>query len=100
MGRRSVKYRTIVADPPWDHSDGTGWHPGILDHRLTDAQRERAPAPKATHLPYRVMSLEEIAALPVGEMAERDAHLYLWTTNRYLRDVVGIAEISTGSGGR
>jgi N6-adenosine-specific RNA methylase IME4 len=30
------------------------------------------------------MSVEEIAALPVSEMAEADAHLYLWTTNKYL----------------
>jgi len=38
------------------------------------------------------MSLEEIEALPVRDMAERDAHLYLWTTNRYLRDAYYVAE--------
>lgn len=87
-----MKYATIVADPPWDHSDGTGWHPGTRDHRLTDAQRERAPEPKATHLPYGVMSIEDICSLPVSDWAERDAHLYLWTTNRYLRDAYYVAE--------
>jgi N6-adenosine-specific RNA methylase IME4 len=30
------------------------------------------------------MTVAEICELPVGEMAAEDAHLYLWTTNRYL----------------
>jgi N6-adenosine-specific RNA methylase IME4 len=86
------RYRTIVADPPWDHSDGTGRHLGERKHRLTDAQRERAPESHLTYMPYSCMSLEDICALPVSGMAERDAHLYLWTTNRYLRDAYYVAE--------
>jgi N6-adenosine-specific RNA methylase IME4 len=38
------------------------------------------------------MSLGEICDLPVTRMAERDAHLYLWTTNRYLREAYYVAE--------
>lgn len=38
------------------------------------------------------MSLEDICALPVSRTAERDAHLYLWTTNRYLREAYYVAE--------
>jgi N6-adenosine-specific RNA methylase IME4 len=38
------------------------------------------------------MTLREIAALSVGELAETDAHLYLWTTNRFLRDSYGVAK--------
>jgi N6-adenosine-specific RNA methylase IME4 len=38
------------------------------------------------------MSIEEICALPVRDLVERDAHLYLWTTNRYLRDAYYVAE--------
>jgi N6-adenosine-specific RNA methylase IME4 len=41
-------------------------------------------------LPYRTMSLDEIRALPVGELADDDAHLYVWTTNRFLEDTFGI----------
>lgn len=37
------------------------------------------------------MSLDAVKALPVGELAEPDAHLYLWTTNRYLRHVWDVA---------
>jgi N6-adenosine-specific RNA methylase IME4 len=32
------------------------------------------------------MTLPEIAKLPVQNLAETDSHLYLWTTQRYLRD--------------
>jgi N6-adenosine-specific RNA methylase IME4 len=43
-------------------------------------------------MPYKTMAVAEIAALPVGDFAEPDAHLYLWTTQRYLRDSFDIAE--------
>jgi N6-adenosine-specific RNA methylase IME4 len=34
------------------------------------------------------MTLGEIGALPVPQLAERDAHLYLWTTQRFLHDAM------------
>lgn len=64
-------YATIVVDPPWDHSDGSPpW---------SDSGRSRRHA-----LPYSVMSVSEIARLPVADLAASGAHLYLWTTNRFL----------------
>jgi N6-adenosine-specific RNA methylase IME4 len=41
---------------------------------------------------YEQMSVVEIKALPVSDIAANDAHLYLWTTNRYLRDAYEVAE--------
>jgi N6-adenosine-specific RNA methylase IME4 len=38
------------------------------------------------------MSLDEITGLPIDNLAERDAHLYLWTTQRYLRDSFDLVE--------
>lgn len=74
------KYRTIVADPPWHYErmvgrtigGGEGW--------------------EARGLPYGSMTLDEIKALPVGDMAQPDARLFLWTTNRYLRDAFTVAD--------
>ncbi len=43
-------------------------------------------------MPYPSMSVEEIAALPICDLAEPDAHLYIWTTNKYLREIWGVAE--------
>jgi N6-adenosine-specific RNA methylase IME4 len=81
------RYRTIVADPPWDHSDGTGLN-------LHDGGRR-------TYMPYRSMSVGEIAALPIAELAEGDrwhvngarggCNLFLWTTSRYLYDAHDVA---------
>jgi N6-adenosine-specific RNA methylase IME4 len=58
-------YGTIVIDPPW-HYDTTAFN----------------DAP----MPYSTMSLDEICRLPVIDLASPGAHLFLWTTNRYLWD--------------
>jgi len=79
---QQVKYRTIVADPPWDHSDGTG------------VCFDEAGSRKLYGLPYSTMTLDEIASLPVRELSDNvdhDAHLYLWTTSRYLPDAFAVA---------
>jgi N6-adenosine-specific RNA methylase IME4 len=74
-----VKYRTIVADPPWDYGD-VPWGASSM-------------APGQAFLPYSTMSVEEIAALSVRQAcAKGGAHLYLWTTQRFLRDAYWIAE--------
>jgi N6-adenosine-specific RNA methylase IME4 len=57
-----VKYRTIVADPPW-RAD----LPGI----------SKANPSKQ----YSLMSLEHICALPVASIAEDQCHLWLWAVN-------------------
>ena len=87
-----MKYRTIVADPPWDHSDGTGFHYGENDYRTHMHRKGGAGPPRATAPPYAHMDLKAIAALPVSDMAEADAHLYLWTTQRFLRDSFDIID--------
>lgn len=47
---------------------------------------------KTVKIPYETMTLDDITALPVREFAEDNSHLYLWTTNRFLRDTYDIAE--------
>jgi N6-adenosine-specific RNA methylase IME4 len=77
-----VKYQTIVADPPW-HYDG----------RYRFAWRGNAPSGNDLEfIRYPTMSVEEIAALPVSDLAQPSAHLYLWTTQRYLLDAHRIAQ--------
>jgi N6-adenosine-specific RNA methylase IME4 len=69
-----VKYRTVVADPPWEYHEGFAQGPtGDVGHLQVE-------------LGYPSMSLEELADLPVSRLAHRDALLFLWTTNRYLPD--------------
>ena len=35
---------------------------------------------------YVGMTLDQMAAVPIGAQAEDDAHIYVWTTNAFLRD--------------
>lgn len=72
-----VKYRTIVADPPWEYE-------GFVPSRTGDRFWHR-------ELPYSMMPLEDIADLPVSELSEKDCRLFLWTTNRYLGAAFDIA---------
>ena len=59
-------FATILVDPPWPLQSGE------------------------KH--YRTMSLARITALPVGALAARDAHLWLWTTNALLPRAYEVAE--------
>jgi N6-adenosine-specific RNA methylase IME4 len=78
----ACRYRTIVADPPWEITKTMG------------AGGRRA---RATEVPYGFMSLDEIKALPVATLADDRAHLYLWLTRELLREGIG-AEIARAWG--
>ncbi len=71
MSEGSKKYRTILADPPWDIHQKGRW--GAVHH-------------------YHLMTLSRIKALPVSGLATDDAHLWLWVTNATLRDGYDVAE--------
>jgi len=71
-----VKYRTIVADPPWPFL----WNGGAGGkHR------------NATPLRYPLMTVDSIRALPVAEFAAPEAHLFLWVTPALYREGEGVA---------
>ena len=61
-----MKYRTIVVDPPWRYRKT----PNVTVHGRRWAEDV-----------YPTMAIEEIATLPIRELADADAHLYLWVTN-------------------
>lgn len=41
---------------------------------------------------YPLMTLQAIRAMPIADLVEDDAHLWLWTTNGTLRDGYDVAE--------
>jgi N6-adenosine-specific RNA methylase IME4 len=75
-------YRTIVADPPWPME----WRGGAATRRKGNGVVYFNGNTTVDRLPYEVMSIEDICALPVAEAAEASAHLYLWTTDQHLLD--------------
>lgn len=66
------QYRIIYADPPWKYGDKRDGHTtGAEDH-------------------YPTLSISELCALPVKDMAATDAVLFLWVTSPMLEDAFSI----------
>jgi N6-adenosine-specific RNA methylase IME4 len=68
VGKYSGRFGTILADPPWRFANRTG---------------KMAPEHKRLHR-YRTMTIEEICALPIAQIAAQKSHLYLWCPNALL----------------
>jgi len=85
------RYRCIVVDPPWqfDQAWATNGKPFLFyGVEGVEPPKRRAPStikPRGAVANYRVLPLEEIAALPIGSWAETEgAHIYIWTTNSFM----------------
>lgn len=68
------KFKTILADPPWQFQNRTG--------KVAPEHRRLAR--------YETMTLEDIKALPVAEAADQTAHLYLWVPNALLPEGLAV----------
>jgi N6-adenosine-specific RNA methylase IME4 len=64
----NARFSTILADPPWRFTNRTG--------KMAPEHRRLAR--------YSTMSVEEICALPVPDIAADTAHLYMWVPNALL----------------
>jgi N6-adenosine-specific RNA methylase IME4 len=60
-------FRVIVVDPPWSYEN----RPADITHRAAN--------------PYPSMSVAEISALPLAELAAKDCIVWLWTTNAFMQ---------------
>lgn len=67
------KYGAILADPPWTFQ---AWYAGGWRLREDGTKYYSAASPKAAQ--YPTMSAEDIAAMPVADIAEKDCVLFLW----------------------
>lgn len=65
-----ARFPTIYADPPWEY-------------------RNAASRAAATNH-YSTLSLKEICALPVSELADKNAHLHLWATTPLLHEALAV----------
>ena len=80
-----MKYRTIVADPPWPYDSPGGNLTASKMHRPNSYGRS-APDSRGR---YGAMSIADLCALSVP--SDDDAHLYLWTTNSFMCEAHEIA---------
>lgn len=75
----SPPYATIVADPPWSYRQSSGVQGAVDDE-------------------FSTLTDDDVAALPVVDLATPDAHLYLWVTTPKLYDSPNPAEIAAAWG--
>ena len=68
-----MKYKTIVIDPPW--AIGSLANTGRTGHKIKPMSDN-----------YKTMSIEEIKKIPIKNIAEDNAFIFLWTTHRFLPD--------------
>ena len=64
------RFATVYADPPWPYRN--------------------AKARYSAENHYATMSLDDIAAMPVPQLVEDQAHLHLWTTTSFLPDALDV----------
>lgn len=62
--KNPTKYKTILADPPWDIQQ-KGKSRGAIKH-------------------YNLMTLYRIKAMPIADLVEENSHCWLWVTNATL----------------
>ena len=72
MTSETGKYGIIYADPPW--------------------QYERRTVNGAAEKHYPTMSIPELCALPVADLAAKDSALFLWATFPQLKDAFRVIE--------
>ena len=70
------KYNTIYADPPWQFQNRSG---------------KVSPEHKRL-MRYETMDLEEIKSLPISEISDEKAHLYLWVPNALLPEGLAVMD--------
>lgn len=78
------RYSTIVADPPWPQKGGGPLKGGHGEGFIGTSG--------SLPLPYQTMTVDQLAAMPVSELAAPNAHLYLWTTSGFLPDAFRVLE--------
>lgn len=67
-----MKYRTIVADPPWT--------PSLNATARSDSAKTKAQPWSF----YSTMTLADIERLPVSDLVEEQAHLWLWCLTQHV----------------
>lgn len=72
-----MKFNTVVIDPPWP---------------ITMAGQFKSRHSRPTELPYETMTLDQIKALPINSLLNPGAHVYLWATNKTLRDAYAVLD--------
>lgn len=76
-------FRTISADPPWPYDTAAKGTRAIPTKLIQGGSRL---GKSVSDWSYSPMPMDEILALPVRDVADSSAHLYLWVTNAFIAE--------------
>ena len=76
-----MKYKVIYADPPWSYKN-----------KKTGRTNGNQPEGSGAHTKYPTMSLDEIKALPIKNISEKNSILFLWATVPLLPEAFEVME--------
>ena len=82
----SPPYGTIVADPPWPYESAKSGS-FVIPKPGDQGSWQRG----VESMGFGVMSVADLCAMPLSEVAADSAHLYLWTTNAFMVEAHEIA---------
>ena len=71
-----TRFKTVLADPPWQFQNRTG--------KIAPEHRRLSR--------YSTLKLPDILLLPVSELVQEPAHLYLWVPNALVREGLQVME--------
>lgn len=71
---KDKKYRIIYADPPWKYGNA-------MPEYVTEPQDY-----------YLLLNTEDICAMPIKDITEKDAVLFLWSTSPHLPEALEVAK--------
>jgi N6-adenosine-specific RNA methylase IME4 len=88
MNEQISTFKCIVADPPWKVKAGRDLGGYVVENgkQIWDETHQ-----SARDLKYPTMTVDEICALPVAKLSDENAHLYIWTINKYIEQTYAVA---------
>ena len=84
------KYQVIYADPPWDYGGKMQYDKTVI--RGENEGFEKKIFLSSAAFQYPTLKLKQLKALPIGEIADEDCLLFLWTTGPQLANAMELGE--------
>jgi N6-adenosine-specific RNA methylase IME4 len=78
------KYKTILADPAWDM--------GKFGKGKDMRKGRKYKVGEIIPTPYPTMTIQQICDLPIKDLSDENCHLWIWTTNKTLRDTFAVID--------
>lgn len=84
------KYDVIYADPPWHYNGKVQFDKSLVGRENPDYKKNIFIS--SACFKYPTIKTKELATIPVGNIANNDCILFMWTTNPHLAQAIELGE--------